>query len=287
MNNTTNSKRKVKKILTKYHFLVIGAGGTGTCLLPNLTRLLFTNSKSRSMIGSLMIVDGDRVEEKNLARQNFIEDDIGASKSMVFAENLNDGLIAEICESCDSIPYWSAKDGYITNVDQLMSYFRDKDSCAVDYNGVMILNIPFIIGCVDNNHCRMICEQFFEKSLNCFYYDAGNEFISGEVIYAHKINGEVLSPTKSFYFPEMKTEKTKAVTEMSCEELTISHPQTLVANSGAAWFLLSGISTLFANNKCNFFERIQKNLGYVSFDADCHMSEFIPFKGVTQCNMTI
>lgn len=283
---STLSKRKIKQVVTRYHILVIGTGGTGTCLLPNLTRLLVTNEKNRRMIRSLMIVDGDRVEEKNLARQNFLFDDIGASKSMVFAENLNEGLISEISDNTSGL-FWEAKDYYITNVKQLESLFHIDKFCMVDYDGVMTLHIPFIIGCVDNNHCRMVCEQFFEKTPNCFYYDAGNEFISGEVVFAHKINEQVMSPTKSFYFPEMKTEKTKAVTEMSCEELTVSHPQTITANSGAAWFLLSGISALFANSECDLFERIQKNLGYVSFDADCHVSEFIPYRGVSGCGMIV
>lgn len=64
-------------------FLVVGAGGTGSRLVPLLCQFL----KTLPWIPSPQIVlaDPDVVEEKNLVRQNFIRQDIGKNKAVVLA----------------------------------------------------------------------------------------------------------------------------------------------------------------------------------------------------------
>lgn len=78
------------------HFLptsivVIGAGGTGSRLLPPLAQLVKTSLRRFNPAAMLekcdiYVIDGDIVEEKNLSRQNFIAPDVGRNKALVVAE---------------------------------------------------------------------------------------------------------------------------------------------------------------------------------------------------------
>ena len=56
--------------------VVIGCGGTGSYIIGNLARQDYTP----------FLIDGDVVEEKNLKRQEFFENDINKYKSQVFGE---------------------------------------------------------------------------------------------------------------------------------------------------------------------------------------------------------
>lgn len=78
------------------HFLptsivLIGAGGTGSRLLPPLAQLVKTCLRKHTP-GAMLencdiyVVDGDIVEDKNLSRQNFIAPDVGRNKALVVAE---------------------------------------------------------------------------------------------------------------------------------------------------------------------------------------------------------
>jgi len=61
--------------------LMVGCGGTGGFVAPGLCRLLPPNAK-------LVLVDHDLVEERNLGRQNFFQEDLGRFKSQALAERL-------------------------------------------------------------------------------------------------------------------------------------------------------------------------------------------------------
>jgi len=61
--------------------LLVGCGGTGGFLAEGLCRVLPPHAR-------LILVDHDRVEERNLVRQNFTSQDIGRFKSEALAYNL-------------------------------------------------------------------------------------------------------------------------------------------------------------------------------------------------------
>ena len=58
----------------KYKVCCIGAGGTGGYFLKEFSRYL---GGFRENISGLYVIDGDIVEEHNLSRQCFAEEDIG------------------------------------------------------------------------------------------------------------------------------------------------------------------------------------------------------------------
>lgn len=211
-----------------FDIVVIGAGGTGSYFLKEFSRYLYQNDKAKEHIFRMAVMDGDEVEEKNLKRQAFIEDDIGMPKSVVMASALNDAFSLG----------WTGYDRYLLRAEEL------DDDCYhhdVEEGGV----IPIIVGCVDNHACRMVCEEFFNTHDNCIYYDSANEFSSGEVVFSVKKGGEVLSPLRSSIFPEIKKGDLRNVEELSCTELNEVAPQHIAANMNAGLILLSAMTTLF------------------------------------------
>ena len=73
-----------------YNIYIIGAGGTGGYLAQDLARYIAVRTEEKY---NFTIVDGDVVEEKNLIRQNFIENDIGKNKAKVLAERYSKAFI--------------------------------------------------------------------------------------------------------------------------------------------------------------------------------------------------
>ena len=64
-----------------YTVTVVGCGGTGGFVAEALCRLLPADA-------DLVLVDHDRVEERNLTRQSFYREDLGRFKSEVLAHRL-------------------------------------------------------------------------------------------------------------------------------------------------------------------------------------------------------
>jgi tRNA A37 threonylcarbamoyladenosine dehydratase len=62
--------------------LVVGCGGTGGFVAEGLARILPED-------WNIVLQDYDRVEEKNLCRQNFFAGDLGKFKSQALAERLS------------------------------------------------------------------------------------------------------------------------------------------------------------------------------------------------------
>jgi len=65
----------------RYTVTVVGCGGTGGFAAESLCRLLPEQA-------DLVLVDHDRVEERNLTRQNFYREDLGRFKSETLAHRL-------------------------------------------------------------------------------------------------------------------------------------------------------------------------------------------------------
>ena len=67
---------------TPVKIVMLGAGGTGGHIAPHIYRLLYALDRPSRFI----ICDGDKVELKNLVRQNFSPADLGENKAKILAE---------------------------------------------------------------------------------------------------------------------------------------------------------------------------------------------------------
>lgn len=239
----------------KYHLLVVGAGGTGSFFLKEVSRYIASLPNSMlSRIGGMYVCDGDIVEEKNLERQSFLAEDIGMNKAAVMAEVLNDNFFSG---SCTGNLHWEAIASFLTERKQL-SFLKKTDSSRV--------HIPVIIGCVDNHACRLLLEDFFSEQENCVLFDSANEWSNGEVVFAYKLNGRVVGHPRSHYFPDIKEGDVRSVTEMSCTELNMVAPQHIFTNMWASMLLLSKF--------CSLIEQNDMKPGMSVFDRDTLSTDF-------------
>lgn len=234
----------------RYTFAVIGSGGTGTYFLKEFSRYLSSGVHSED-IADLYIFDGDIVEEKNLSRQAFCEEDIGLNKASVMAGVLNASFDTD----------WDAVASYVTSVE-------DVERIVAKRAYGTVIHIPVIVGCVDNHACRLVLEELFEQSENCIYFDSANEYSTGEVVLSYKFNGTVVSPVRSTLFPDLKRgADLRSRTEMSCEELNNVAPQHIATNMRAGNILLSEACSLLDRNP---------HPGLVTFDLDTMAQEYVP-----------
>jgi hypothetical protein len=68
-------------------YYIIGCGGVGSWLVPQLTRLVG--------VKNIELIDGDTLELKNLDRQLFSEEDIGKNKAQALAAKYGTGFTPE------------------------------------------------------------------------------------------------------------------------------------------------------------------------------------------------
>ncbi|MBR4604625.1 MAG: ThiF family adenylyltransferase [Lachnospiraceae bacterium] len=233
----------------KYSIIVVGAGGTGSYFLKEVSRFLQGNGS----IAGLYVYDGDVVEKKNLARQSFMSEDVGRNKAAVMAEALNEAFGLS----------WMAFPHYVNKADELISVASRRGSY-----GEAIL--PILVCCADNHAVRLLMEEAFGKLDNAAYFDSANEFTTGEVVYAYRVNKKTLGPARTHYFPDVKKGDLRGREEMSCTELNAVEPQHIFTNMLAGNLLCTGVSNLLAK---------KSTPGVAYFNAsrmDCRFVPYVP-----------
>ena len=154
---------------TPVKIVMLGAGGTGGHIAPHIYRLLYALDRPSRFI----ICDGDKVEFKNLVRQNFSPADLGENKTKILAERYASvfGMEAEylptFVEDLDTLSALIHADGWA----------KEEYSHRPDVREQVIL-----IGAVDNDKSRQLCHKAFLKAENLIYIDSGNGEFSGQVV---------------------------------------------------------------------------------------------------------
>jgi PRTRC genetic system ThiF family protein len=200
--------------------IMLGAGGTGGHIAPNLYRLLYSIERPVKII----IADGDIVESKNLIRQNFIQADLGKNKAQVLAQRYASAFGMEIAY----IPEFIEDEARLAELVQPDIY----NSSPYQYKREEGLSI--LIGAVDNNKSRQLCHKIFKQADNLIYIDSGNGEYTGQVVCGIKRSGKTYYKPVGDLYPDVLESTDKFPTELSCEEATISAPQSIVANIMAA-----------------------------------------------------
>ena len=195
--------------------IVLGAGGTGGYVIPHLYRIAF----ARKGIVRIIVCDGDIVEQKNLVRQNFVEQDIGRNKAQVLAERYSQAFGIE-CEYRSS---------FVEDEAELRELV-----CPIPETQRVIL-----LGCVDNNKSRQMCHNVFRDIPNLIYIDSGNDEFTGQVVCGVRQSQHTTYKPVCSLYPELLKDEDKFPSELSCAERTVSAPQSVTANLFASMAMVA------------------------------------------------
>ena len=222
------------------HWIIIGAGGNGGYLIPQLIRQIALQNRilkiENKMPHQVTIIDADGVEDKNLTRQNFLPRDVGYNKAEIMANRYGAAFGVEV----NYIPE------YLDGPKMLTEIIKSA-------NG-----IPVVIGAVDNNKTRAIVYDVFKKTKGMFYIDAGNEEWAGQVAVGYNAGKQVDMDNKKPHafdlpaapdlFPEILEATDKLPHEQSCAERAVSNPQNIQTNQTAANLMMSIANTILTAN---------------------------------------
>jgi molybdopterin/thiamine biosynthesis adenylyltransferase len=205
--------------------VMLGAGGTGSYVAMHLYRLMHCLDRHVRII----IADGDSVEEKNLVRQHFTAYDLGANKAKALAERYAGAFKME----AEYIP------DFIEDKARLLELLKPVFTTGIKNTFVPFRETVILIGCVDNNKSRRLCNDAFYECKDLTYIDSGNGEHSGQVVCGVRRNGRTLYKPIGGVYPDVLEDTDKFLTELSCAEASISAPQTIAANMTAATMVVN------------------------------------------------
>ena len=210
---------------------VVGCGGTGAFVAEGLCRLAMNDET----IGRIMLVDHDRVEERNVGRQNFYPEDVGGFKSQVLAERLARQFQRPIRYS-------------------IYPFITDKfDQWA---------SSRIIIGCVDNAQARSEIAATFDynesDAPSHWWLDAGNGLFSGQVLIGNRskagtketmfVDGPDVCtglPIPSVQLPSLMTPAPKSAPALPCAQAVEAGDQSPTINQAMASLVLEYVRRFY------------------------------------------
>lgn len=200
------------------NFVIVGAGGIGAHLGPILAKYLaFRRPGSR-----LWIIDGDTVEDKNLARV-YSSDAIGDDKADV---------LADICEQ--TVPTGSL------DVRTINEYITPRTFDR--YHRGWYTDNTVVFSCVDNHKSRVYLEQLIGNLQNGLLISGGNDEYSGQAQLFCRKDGENLTPPITHFAPEILSEEDPNnifPDEDDCSAEYEDRPQLILTNFAAASSMLN------------------------------------------------
>lgn len=229
--------------------VVVGAGGTGSYAIPNLINLYQTDNAENH----IAIIDGDLTEHKNLLRQGFLVKDLNKFKAESLARRYGKAFP-------DMNIYYSN------------TYVNDVNALEVVVKNIarkQKLDEIVLVSCVDNNFARLrmtLAQYRLFKTYKCnvYFVDSGNEEWHGQVIPSKLTRGQASPVTftgkRMNVNPEVGTghvldsifvemddwrdRLTRGDHELSCDEVTVSHPQNIGTNMMAGTSILQVVNQI-------------------------------------------
>lgn len=205
-------------------YLMLGAGGTGSALLRPLARYLTASHANKGTDWVLGIMDGDDLEDRNLARQIYDPQWVTMNKATAAEGTLQDAGHG------DSV---GAITGYL-GPDNIEHYVTDGDTVLI---------------CVDNFKVRALIEDHGLTLPNLVVINGGNELDTGSCQIWVRRDGQNITPPLTFLHPEIR-EGTIDRAGMSCDEAAAlpGGEQLITANLASALWILTSLMAVEAND---------------------------------------
>lgn len=208
--------------------VVVGAGGTGSALLPRLMQLHHALIALGHPGGlHVRVYDGDTVSEANIGRQGFFPSDVGHYKATVLVNRLN------MCWGTQ----WEAFPCRINKSDRIRT--------------------DIIIGCVDTRKARAAILGCVDNA-HAYYLDCGNGHNSGQVVIGEIGGPSTMKrcdrlPSVADLFPEAVNPDLDATDDApSCSVAEALEKQSLVVNMAMATAAFNLLWKLFREGGLNY-----------------------------------
>jgi len=184
-------------------YIIIGAGGTASHLIPALRRMLATED-------IVHIWDADRVEDKNLQRQMFEDHEVGALKAQVYEDRYGFQFVAH---------------NEFVGEDNVAKVIEEGDTVFI---------------CADNMAVRRVIAAHVNTLENVTLINGGNEMFTGSSQVFIRRAGQNLTPNITYHAPEINREDPD-MASLSCAEIAVlpGGEQTMLANFQVAALMLS------------------------------------------------
>ena len=211
--------------------VVVGAGGTGSFVVPSLARLMYELKQQQNKSSEMLIVDPDIVEANNIPRSNFCFAEVGRYKAQTLAERVSMAWGLETGFSCEKF-----------------DHEKHLKSSTSDYRSLTV-----IVGCVDNYLARREIHRALDEHRGhgdqprLWWIDGGNGKTSGQVLLGSTtkrlkpeqyFTGTSICcslPAPSLQHPDLlEPEKLPVSSEISCPERVRLGDQGLNVNQRVA-----------------------------------------------------
>ncbi len=218
------SIRILPKSCTALHLIQIGCGGVGAQLATSTARIARECHRLYERV-RISMFDGDRIEEKNIRRQNFCESEVGQNKAESVAYRLNMA--------------WGL------DIEAFPLHFEGRHSHLGDRENTLTV----LLGCVDTaagraTLHRAIANQTPEDDGQLWWIDGGCLHVHGQICLGNTGRPDVLArsfdipnicqalPSPAWVHPELLTPlpDEQPRRRRSCADLAISDPQSLTIN---------------------------------------------------------
>lgn len=207
------------------HLIQVGCGGIGAQLAGSTARIARECHSLYEQV-RISLFDGDRVERKNIRRQNFCESEVGQNKAETLAYRLNAAWGLDI----EAFPF---------HFERHHAHLADRES-----------RLTILLGCVDTAAGRLamhhaIARQSPHDNGQMWWLDGGNVSVHGQVCLGNTGQADVLAksfdipnicqalPSPAWLHPELlqplPDEQPKK--RQSCADLAMVDPQSLTINS--------------------------------------------------------
>jgi PRTRC genetic system ThiF family protein len=228
-----NARHIVLSAYQQIEIYLVGCGGTGSWLAPSLCRIArYLTQRGKNT--TLIFIDRDIVEEKNVLRQNFCDAEVGLNKAQTLAlrYSLSWGI----------------------DIEALPNSFNPEIIARDYYQREQKLKI--IIGCVDNANARQSIARALSQyqswhtrdvATELWWLDCGNHSHSGQVLIGSHLSTELDTyqfhhlgctklPAPCLQHPELLEPKLEELSEtnISCAELDLLNTQSLTINQRMA-----------------------------------------------------
>ena len=225
---------------------IVGLGGTGAQVARSAARMVYDMKAARMHTPQIVLIDPDKVEQKNVGRQLYTNADIAQPKAHVLMRRFNMALGLDIIA-----------------IDQPVNAEKHFERWG-----------NLIVGAVDNHLAR--CE--LSKANGAVWIDSGNHFNAGQVIIGNTSDHETAMryldgqngrysylPNAGLLFPALlepePDAKPQPELERSCAELVASREQDLLINDWMATIASQYIYKLLHRQPITSF------VSYVSADG--------------------